>query len=299
MEENQVNELTPASTTPPPTEVRIGNFIASAQYSKIMPDFVDALNEIESAIKDSTNPHLKNKYADLTSCLAVVKPALKKYNMTLCQPPHLADDMKSATIGNVVLHKSGQYIRWDLTFPVPSNVTPQQLGTLITYNRRYSLPGLGIMTDEDDDGNSSSNVTEPRQQQRREPPPPPQPAKAAAKPKQEAAKPVEDKPQPKPEPQTELGAYLSKDDELQKIITSITQKHTGVTPAAIDRFMETTQIKKQPIELQIAFMSKYSENRDFSMVATQWTRTGKTFQECFDEAVAKGPTVWRDSIKSA
>ena len=164
MEENQVNELTPAPTTLPPTEVRIGNFIASVQYSKIMPDFVDALNEIESAIKDSTNPHLKNKYADLTSCLAVVKPALKKYNMTLCQPPHLADDMKSATIGNVVLHKSGQYIRWDLTFPVPSNVTPQQLGTLITYNRRYSLPGLGIMTDEDDDGNSIDPVPQPRGQ---------------------------------------------------------------------------------------------------------------------------------------
>lgn len=308
MEENQLQ--TPSQPLAPlvnPTEIKIGSLYTSIPNDKVLPAFQKALNEIDSASKDANNPHFGKKYADLADCMKVIKPALGNNGLSLSQPPTLAPDMKSVTIENIIIHSSGQYIRWTFTMPIEGQIKAHEVGKTVTYARRYSLPGLGIIAEDDDDGNTASNVggqqRQQAQQQRREPPPPPQPAKAAAKPKQEAAKPVEEKPQPKPEPQTELGAYLNGDDggddELQKIITSITQKHTGVTPAAIDRFMETTQIKKQPMELQVAFMQKYSENRDFSMVATQWTRTGKSFQECFDEAVAKGPTVWRDSIQSA
>ena len=306
MEENQLQQADQQQPVKPP-EVKIGGLYTSIPSDKVLPAFQKALDEVDYASKDATNPHFGKKYADLADCMKAIKPALGNNGLSLSQPPTLASDMRSVTVESVVFHSSGQYVRWTFTMPIEGQVKAHEVGKSVTYARRYALSGLGIIAEDDDDGNSGSNVGgQQRQQapqQRREPPLPPQPAKAVTKPKQEAAKPVEEKPQPKPETQTELGAYLSSEDgaadELQEIIMAITQKHTGVTPTAIDRFMETTQIKKQPMDLQIAFMRKYSENRDFSVVATQWTRTSKSFQECFEEAVAKGPTVWRDSLKSA
>lgn len=294
MEENQIQ--TPNQPLVPlanPTEIKIGSgergIYTSIPNDKVLPAFQKALDEVDYASKDATNPHFGKKYADLADCMKAIKPALGSNGLSLSQPPSLASDMRSVTVESIVFHSSGQYVRWTFTMPIEGQVKAHEVGKSVTYARRYALSGLGIIAEDDDDGNSGSNVgsQQRQQQQPRKADTPPTPAKVAAKPKAEEAK---------AEP-TKVATGTN--SELQEIINSITAKHTGVTPTAITRFMETTGISEQPEDLQVTFMRKYSENRDFSVVATNWKRTKKSFQECFEEALAKGPDVWRESIVTA
>lgn len=288
MEENQLQTSSqPLVPLVNPTEIKIGSLYTSIPNDKVLPAFQKALNEIDSASKDANNPHFGKKYADLADCMKVIKPALGNNGLSLSQPPTLAPDMKSVTIENIIIHSSGQYVRWTFTMPIEGQIKAHEVGKTVTYARRYSLPGLGIIAEDDDDGNTASNVGGQQRQQQQPRKADPPPVKAAAKPKTEEVK---------AEP---AKVATGTNSELQEIINSITAKHTGVTPTAITRFMETTGISEQPEDLQVAFMRKYSENRDFSVVATNWKRTKKSFQECFEEALAKGPDVWRESIVTA
>ncbi len=56
------------------------------------------------------------------------------------------------TIISILGHKSGQWMRSQLTLLVADD-KPQVLGSMITYGRRYSVAGLaGISPDDDEDG---------------------------------------------------------------------------------------------------------------------------------------------------
>jgi hypothetical protein len=70
-----------------------------------------------------------------------------------------------------ILHESGERISGNMK--LPENTSPQELGSWITYLRRYSLCAmLGIAADEDDDAGSA----EAGHQERGTEPPPPDPA---------------------------------------------------------------------------------------------------------------------------
>lgn len=55
-------------------------------------------------------------------------------------------------------HASGQW--FESLYPLPSNGGPQQLGSAITYARRYALAAmLSVVADEDDDGEVAKDAT--------------------------------------------------------------------------------------------------------------------------------------------
>lgn len=117
--------------------------------------------EITAAEKNAQNPHLRNRYANLSAVMAACRPALAKYGLAVVQGISTAEQGVSVTTR--IMHESGQWMESSLTLPV-DKLTAQAVGSAITYARRYGLAALlGVTPDEDDDGHAAS-VSPPRQQ---------------------------------------------------------------------------------------------------------------------------------------
>jgi hypothetical protein len=116
-----------------------------------------AFAEIEGATKSANNPHFKSKYADLTSIIEAVKPALIKHRLFFTQRCH--PDQEGVTVETVLHHASGEQLSLGSLY-VPANKRDAQgFGSALTYARRYSLQtAFGVPT-EDDDGNAAARTT--------------------------------------------------------------------------------------------------------------------------------------------
>lgn len=106
--------------------------------------------------KGSINPHFKSKYADLTDVSKVVLPALARQGLSWVAAPTLTEGM--FVLAYALMHESGEKIEG--MYPLPAATTAaQQLGSAITYARRYALSAVtGVAADEDDDGNAGSQA---------------------------------------------------------------------------------------------------------------------------------------------
>jgi len=88
------------------------------------------------------------KYADLPDILDAVIPVLNKHGLGIIQRPD------GESLVTSIIHESGEMMHG--TIPLPSKTSPQELGSWLTYLRRYSLTAmLGIAADEDDDAGSA------------------------------------------------------------------------------------------------------------------------------------------------
>lgn len=115
-----------------------------------------AQGEIKPALKDSDNPFFKSKYADLASVWEVCREPLSKNGLSISQHPSL--DGNAVSIETMVMHTSGEWLLSKLSM-TPKDLTPQSIGSAITYARRYALSSIvGIASEIDDDGNAASQV---------------------------------------------------------------------------------------------------------------------------------------------
>jgi len=113
-----------------------------------------AFGEIEAATKSAANPHFKSKYADLTSVIEAIKPALIKHGLFFTQRPAPSDN--GITIETVLHHAGGETLTLGSLF-VPANKNDAQaFGSALTYARRYALVTAFGVPVEDDDGNAVS-----------------------------------------------------------------------------------------------------------------------------------------------
>lgn len=104
--------------------------------------------EIRPAIYDSTNPHFRSKYASLTAVMEACRDALSKNQIAVVQGAAVVDG--AVVVNTLLLHASGEYISDELSMPF-AQATPQQIGSSLSYCRRYSLASLvGITADDDD-----------------------------------------------------------------------------------------------------------------------------------------------------
>lgn len=123
----------------------------------------DALAQMQGALPtvplDKENPHFRSKFASLAGIMEAIRPVLCRYGFSWTAPPRLTDE------GNMVIAYS---LRWKDgsevaggDYPLPSNAKPQELGSAITYARRYAISAvLGIVADEDDDGNAAQSAAQ-------------------------------------------------------------------------------------------------------------------------------------------
>ena len=120
----------------------------------IITKLLEFQKEIQAIKKDAKNPHFKNTYASLNQILSEVKPLLSKHGLFLSQPV-LGGNVMSIISDDVC----GQI---ESSIPLPTNLTPQQLGSAITYFRRYTISGLLSLETEDDDGQHASVPPKPQ-----------------------------------------------------------------------------------------------------------------------------------------
>lgn len=138
----------------------------SKDMAVLAKKLLESQKEIKHAIKDSKNPHLKNRYASLNAVLDEVKPILNKNGIVLAQSvmPCSTLGMSASTI--VVSTKfidsdTGEILCDTLPVPIKHKFSKegvdlgpdaQELGSAITYGRRYGLLAMCAIASEDDDG---------------------------------------------------------------------------------------------------------------------------------------------------
>ena len=131
-------------------ETPIGKNIAAA--------FVKAQRAFGPALKTSTNPHFKSKYADLANCVEAVVDALNANGIALMQRTFECKD--GVMVETVFVHESGEVMECGMLHVPAGKQDPQGYGSALTYARRYSLLAATGLAPEDDDGNSASRKTE-------------------------------------------------------------------------------------------------------------------------------------------
>ena len=126
---------------------------------------VKAQREFGPALKTSTNPHFRSKYASLDACIEAVLDALNNNGIYLMQ---LTDEHDGGVkVSTIFLHESGEQLSGGSLFMPATKHDAQGYGSALTYARRYSLMAACGIAPEDDDGNSAAK-------------PKPAPAKPAA-----------------------------------------------------------------------------------------------------------------------
>ena len=90
------------------------------------------------------------RYADLADIIEAVKPALTANGLSISQHPEQVE--RGIVITTLLGHESGEWLESAFTVP-GATATAQNVGSIITYARRYALASvLGVAPDEDVDG---------------------------------------------------------------------------------------------------------------------------------------------------
>ena len=95
------------------------------------------------------------QYADITSVVDGVEPALTAEGVGIF--PTVSEGKVITALQIVGREDSESFLCAEL--PLPADLTPQQVGSAITYFRRYELVLLLNLLTEDDDGSSASQPT--------------------------------------------------------------------------------------------------------------------------------------------
>lgn len=131
----------------------------SATIGSLAKALAAAQAELSPATKNAQNPHLRNKYADITAVYEAIRAVLPKYGLAVAQTME-PTEKGYVTVRTTLLHESGEWISGVLAMPLPTmgNNPPQQMGSAITYARRYSLSAIvGVVSEDDDDAASCDN----------------------------------------------------------------------------------------------------------------------------------------------
>lgn len=118
---------------------------AMAKFQGACPEItLDA--EVEVTMKSGGK--YKFKYATLSNINKLIKKPLSENGLAVTQ----VTSNTAGEITTLLMHSSGQWIR--SVIKMQSSNNPQDMGSAITYGRRYSLSAiLGISANTDDDGN--------------------------------------------------------------------------------------------------------------------------------------------------
>jgi hypothetical protein len=121
---------------------------------EISSALVKAQKAFGPALKTSTNPAFRSKYAKLENCIDAVIDALNDNGIMLMQPTHLCED--GVIIETMFLHESGEQLSAGKLHVPATKHDAQGYGSALSYARRYSLLAACGIAAEDDDGEAAS-----------------------------------------------------------------------------------------------------------------------------------------------
>ena len=128
-------------------------FMQSVEIAELSAALCKAQGAMTGAVKDSTNPFFKSKYADLSAVWDDIRKPFTENGISVIQMP--TGGVGSVSLVTQLTHTSGQWMRSKLTM-VPVKHDPQGIGSCITYTRRYALAAMAGVYQIDDDGNTAS-----------------------------------------------------------------------------------------------------------------------------------------------
>ena len=127
------------------------------ENNNLSKKFMQVLNEVPNFSTDETaNAGSRTyKYLNLSTLLKNIKPIFEKHDIAFSQKVTLngTGDGRQAlgTVETIIFDENEQQTVCEFPFYITGD--PQQVGSAITYARRYSLTTiLGIFPDKDDDG---------------------------------------------------------------------------------------------------------------------------------------------------
>lgn len=127
----------------------------SEQINEIAAALAKAQSSMKIPEKDKVNPHFKQKYASLGSILSASKSSLNSNGLSVSQ--QISESGGKYYLVTTLMHVSGQWIRSYFPIRLDERATAQQIGSYLTYSKRYSLSSiLGVDADQDDDGELAS-----------------------------------------------------------------------------------------------------------------------------------------------
>jgi hypothetical protein len=106
---------------------------------------------IGKVTKNATNPHFKKAYADINALIDAVEPILLENGLLLLQPIQ-----GNNVCTQIIDIDSGTMI--ESCMELPTNLTPQQMGSAITYFRRYTLQSSMSLQSVDDDAHMAEQA---------------------------------------------------------------------------------------------------------------------------------------------
>jgi hypothetical protein len=128
----------------------------------VLKKLLKAKKEMGTVVKGSKNEHFKSSYADLNAYLEVVDPVLESNGLLLLQP--LVTSAEGDKISTRILDvESGEEVVSEMKL-VSVKGTMQDLGSAVTYARRYTLASLLGLAAEDDDGEAATGRGKSNQQ---------------------------------------------------------------------------------------------------------------------------------------
>jgi hypothetical protein len=110
--------------------------------------------DITGALKDSSNPFFKSKYADLASCWDACRKQLAANNLAVIQTVYVHWEKDELVLATTLAHSSGEWIRSELPIRA-KDASPQAQGSAITYARRYALAAIVGLAQIDDDAEAA------------------------------------------------------------------------------------------------------------------------------------------------
>jgi hypothetical protein len=124
----------------------------SEQISELATALAKAQSTMGPAIINKQNPHFRNRYADLAAVFEAIRKPLTDNGLSITQTTELRDG--AFILRTTLRHSTGQWIASE--YPLPLNAKPQELGSALTYGRRYELSAIvGVAADDDDDGEAT------------------------------------------------------------------------------------------------------------------------------------------------
>jgi hypothetical protein len=123
---------------------------------QIATALVKAQRDFAPALKQSTNPHFRSRYADLAACVEAVIDALNANGIALVQRTHDSDN--GVAVETMFIHESGETLTGGILHVPAAKQDPQGYGSALTYARRYSLMAACGIAPEDDDANAASKT---------------------------------------------------------------------------------------------------------------------------------------------
>lgn len=208
--------------------------MTTQSIGKLASALSKAQAEMRGAIKDSTNPHFKNSYADLSSVWDAVREPLTKNGLSVIQTPTLNE--YGTVLVTILAHESGESVSSSIPLTVKDGANYMQaLGSAISYARRYSLAAITGCVQVDDDGEAAVA---------------PVPSKTAYKPQAPAVSPaVTFRPEVKPEP-IKTAAWQSVETDVPVGVTPTVKAVERPAPVEIDleRNALINELKAKPPE---------------------------------------------------